>query len=132
MNIDSQIKYNCNFCGELLSSYAASYHMCGPMEKSKKMKEMYIHNVVTLEAHPDKCTGCGICIEVCPREVLRMSDRKVSIIDRDACIECGACSRNCSFEAITVRAGVGCAYAVLYGKLRGTEPQCGFSEDDCC
>lgn len=96
------------------------------------MKQKYIHGVVTLEVMPEKCTGCGICVEVCPREVLALDDRKISIVDRDACIECGACSRNCPFEAISVRAGVGCAYAVLYGKLRGTEPQCGCSEEACC
>jgi len=31
----------------------------------------------------------------------------------DTCMECGACARNCPTEAITVRAGVGCATAVF-------------------
>ena len=33
------------------------------------------------------------------------------LTDRGACIECGACARNCEAEAISVRAGVGCAGA---------------------
>jgi hypothetical protein len=32
---------------------------------------------------------------------------------------------NCPVEAVTVRAGVGCAYAIAMGLLRGKEPSCG-------
>ncbi len=96
------------------------------------MKLRYLKDVVTLELHESKCTGCALCIDVCPREVLAIKDGKLKIVDRDACIECGACSLNCPFDAITVKAGVGCAYAVLYGKLKRTEPQCGCGEEICC
>ncbi len=87
----------------------------------------YLSHVVTLELDAEKCTGCAMCIQVCPHAVLAMDNGKASIVDRDACMECGACARNCPEEALTVGAGVGCAYAVLVGKLRGTEPNC-----DCC
>jgi NAD-dependent dihydropyrimidine dehydrogenase PreA subunit len=87
----------------------------------------YLSDVVTLELDAEKCTGCTMCIQVCPHAVLAMDNGKASIVDRDACMECGACARNCPEEALTVGAGVGCAYAVLVGKLRGTEPSC-----DCC
>ena len=93
----------------------------------------YLKNVVTLNLEETKCIGCGRCIEVCPRTVLMLSNGKVEIINRDACIECGACSRNCPFEAMTVSAGVGCAYAVIRGILKGTAPDCSCSgESDCC
>ena len=29
----------------------------------------YIKNVSTLKLNSDKCTGCGICLKVCPHEV---------------------------------------------------------------
>jgi len=45
--------------------------------------------------------------------------------DRDACMECGACARNCPTGALSVKAGVGCAAAIIVGALRGTEPTCG-------
>jgi len=96
------------------------------------MKFRYLKDVVTLQLDAAKCTGCGICVQVCPRDVLMFENDKAVITDRDACNECGACSRNCPFEAVFVRAGVGCVYAVLYGKLKGTEPQCGCTEDTCC
>ena len=84
----------------------------------------YLKNVVTLELDLSKCTGCGRCIEVCPREVLYLKDRKASIADRDLCIECGACANNCEYGAITVDAGVGCADAIITSMITGGEPVC--------
>lgn len=74
---------------------------------------VYLKDVVTLELEAEKCSGCGMCTIVCPRGVFEMDARKASISDRDACIECGACARNCPSEAIYVRVGVGCASAVI-------------------
>ncbi len=89
------------------------------------MKHKYLKNVVTLELDQDKCTGCGMCIEVCPHAVLVVEGRKASIIDKDACMECGACAKNCPFDAISVKAGVGCAYGIIMGQIKGGEPCCG-------
>ncbi len=84
------------------------------------MSMRYLDNVVTLEYEPAKCTGCGRCAEVCPHSIFVMDgDRKARLIDRNLCIECGACMRNCAFDAIKVRPGVGCAYALMISALRG-------------
>jgi ferredoxin len=97
----------------------------------------YMANVVSLELLIDRCTGCGRCLEVCPREVFAKNGKTVRIVDRDRCIECGACMMNCSFAAIRVNPGVGCAAAIINGLIRGGEPQCGCgesggSEPTCC
>ncbi|MGE5379949.1 MAG: mercury methylation ferredoxin HgcB [Methylocystaceae bacterium] len=92
------------------------------------MKHRYLKNVVTLMVDRDKCTGCRICLDVCPHDVLEIQDKLIAIRDRDACMECGACARNCPFEAITVQSGVGCAAAIIRGALTGTEPTCGCSD----
>ena len=99
------------------------------------MKQQYLKNVVTLDLNSEKCIGCRMCLEVCPHHVFKMEARKVQIQNRDGCMECGACARNCPVEAITVRAGVGCAAAIVIGTLRGTAPICGCSGDSdtpCC
>ena len=85
----------------------------------------YLKNVVTLQYDSTKCTGCGRCLEVCPHRVFQAEGKKVKIVDRDACMECGACARNCAFDAIDVKQGVGCAAAVIIGFFTGTEPTCG-------
>lgn len=85
----------------------------------------YLKNVVTLQLDEKKCTGCGMCLEVCPHQVFDMNGRKVRIQHRDACMECGACSRNCPAGAVAVESGVGCAAAVMNALL-------GRSGDCCC
>jgi len=65
----------------------------------------YLEEVVTLQLDIDKCIGCGLCA-------------------RNACIECGACARNCPVTALTVKAGVGCASAIIHSWLTGEEPNC--------
>lgn len=83
------------------------------------MKEhRYLDNVVTLAYDPDKCTGCGMCTEVCPHAVFAVEGKKARITDRDLCMECGACAKNCPFGAISVRPGVGCAWAILISEIR--------------
>ena len=87
---------------------------------------IYLKDVATLKLDAEKCTGCGMCLEVCPHDVFKLNGKRVAVGNRDACMECGACSRNCPFEAISVQAGVGCAAAVINSLLGRKEGEC------CC
>lgn len=96
----------------------------------------YLSNTVSLELLPEQCTGCGRCVEVCPHEVFAVRDGKAVILDRDSCMECGACASNCAFSALRVDKGVGCAAALINSMITGGEPSCGCSgkseTGDCC
>jgi NAD-dependent dihydropyrimidine dehydrogenase PreA subunit len=99
----------------------------------------YLKDVVTLQLDENKCTGCGMCLNVCPHEVFTMNSKHVVIKNRDACMECGACSRNCPVDAISVESGVGCAAAVINSMLgrKGGECSCSLEPDEsgksgCC
>ena len=100
------------------------------------MKTMqYLKNVATLKLNSNLCTGCGMCAMVCPHAVFEINKGKARIIDIGDCMECGACSNNCQFGALTVKSGVGCAAGILNGILKGTEPSCDCgkgSETKCC
>lgn len=98
------------------------------------MKHKYLKDVATLKLNGEKCIGCGMCITVCPHEVFAMQDGQAKILAKDSCMECGACAKNCPAAAIKVKQGVGCAYAIIVGKLTKSEPNCGCTGDDsgCC
>ncbi len=89
----------------------------------------YIRNGETLAFDAAKCSGCGDCREVCPHGVWEIADGKARILDRSLCMECGACARNCPRRAISVKAGVGCAAAVINGMIRGKPATCGCSTE---
>ncbi|MGA2479692.1 MAG: mercury methylation ferredoxin HgcB [Spirochaetia bacterium] len=89
------------------------------------MKMRYLMNGDTLKLDSSLCTGCGECREVCPHGVFEIQAAKAVIVDRESCMECGACMKNCAAGALTVKAGVGCAGAIIKGMLQGTEPTCG-------
>ncbi|MEM2282666.1 MAG: DNA-directed RNA polymerase subunit D [Candidatus Hadarchaeales archaeon] len=56
--------------------------------------------VVTI--HPRACNGCGDCVEVCPKKILRVEGDKVRVSEVELCIMCKACQRACKRGAIEV------------------------------
>lgn len=95
---------------------------------------IYLADVTTIQLKAYKCTGCGRCVEVCPRGVFEMRDKRAAITDRDLCMECGACALNCEFGALTVSSGVGCAAAIINSMIYGGPPSCGCGDTaaSCC
>ena len=98
------------------------------------MKLRYIDNIVTLKYDESKCNGCKMCVEVCPRAVLEMQGKKAAVVDKDACIECGACMVNCAQGAFSVDTGPGCAAAVIGSMVSGKKTtECGCDgKSGCC
>ncbi len=92
----------------------------------------YLPDVATLKLDSERCTACGLCTEVCPHGVLVLADGALQIDELDRCMECGACARNCPIEALTVKAGVGCASAIIHSWLTGEEPSCDCGGGSSC
>ena len=86
----------------------------------------------TLRYDEARCSGCGLCVIVCPHGVFAENGGAVRVARREACMECGACQRNCPTGAIEVESGVGCATALLYAALTGREACCGPRDEPCC
>jgi electron transport complex protein RnfB len=68
-----------------------------------------------------KCTGCGLCADVCPRDLIKMVPAKQKVLVRCnshytgkkavslckiACIGCKKCEKICDFDAIHVEDGI--------------------------
>jgi uncharacterized protein (DUF362 family) len=51
-----------------------------------------------------QCTKCGLCIKICPLDIIRRSDGKIHI-DHTDCIRCFCCQEMCPWEAINIKQG---------------------------
>ena len=56
-----------------------------------------------------RCKSCGICVEMCPKKCLAISEKinvkgyKIAAItDQDRCVSCGICNTVCPEAAIAV------------------------------
>jgi 2-oxoglutarate ferredoxin oxidoreductase subunit delta len=64
---------------------------------------------------PDRCKGCGICVELCPRNVLEVSKETnakgyhlpgIVLGQHEACVHCEFCTLVCpEFAIFTLPAG---------------------------
>lgn len=51
----------------------------------------------------EKCVGCGLCVDYCPRDVLRQDDRGYPYMKyRDDCWYCDVCSFVCPRKALVI------------------------------
>ncbi len=58
----------------------------------------------------DRCKGCGLCVNACPKQILRISKDRINakghfpaeITDQEKCIGCASCAIMCPDTVITV------------------------------
>ena len=56
------------------------------------------------------CKGCGLCVRVCPKNVLALSRSRLNpkgyhpaeVTDQASCIGCASCARTCPDVAIRI------------------------------
>lgn len=71
---------------------------------------MEVAQVSKLTIDKNACKGCGLCVTVCPKGILRLSDSElndkgyspVEITDMDACTACASCAKMCPDVVFTV------------------------------
>jgi len=55
---------------------------------------------MAVKVDESKCTGCGICVQVCPVDAITVA--QVAAIDAATCIDCGSCIAECPNAAISM------------------------------
>lgn len=54
---------------------------------------------------PDKCIGCGDCVDECDEDAIEGKDKFIHMIDMDMCENCGKCVSACDEDAIVAWEG---------------------------
>ncbi len=49
----------------------------------------------------DECIGCGVCVDACPSDAIKMVD-DLAVIEEELCVDCGACVDECPNGAISM------------------------------
>ncbi|MFH0813571.1 MAG: NADH-quinone oxidoreductase subunit NuoF [Pseudomonadota bacterium] len=58
--------------------------------------------LIEYSVDPEACTGCQVCVRVCPTGAAAGEKKQVHTIDKGTCIKCGACFESCKFDAVKV------------------------------
>ena len=115
------------------------------MLKNENKKELVIELVLhakhySLILDKNKCTGCGVCMEICPREAIQVTrtpkiegekaKQPTVAISEAKCHYCGMCEAICPFGALktkidgehVVSVVTPKAFQKLYGRLMLMKP----------
>lgn len=62
-----------------------------------------MNEILSAEIDRGKCTGCGICVDICPLDCFRLDEDEKAFMEYDECWYCGSCILDCPENAMTLR-----------------------------
>ena len=74
--------------------------------KDKKCTAGICKNLIEYLILDSKCTGCGVCLKLCPEKAIQGEPKKTHKINSSKCTRCGICRNACPFEAIIIESEV--------------------------
>jgi ferredoxin len=100
-NVQNDVSFICNCCSCCCEVMIAAQHFG---------HEHPVHTSNFIARVAENCSGCGLCLTVCPVKVITLesegvdgSGRKSAVVDEDLCLGCGVCARNCRIGALTMQ-----------------------------
>jgi len=80
---------------------------CGPCKSCKGCVVLELQpEIAEIEVNKDLCSGCGVCVIVCPYDAVRLEksdEGLVAVIDDVKCKRCGLCTTACPAGAIIIK-----------------------------
>lgn len=84
----------CNCCGDCCGVLRALRNHPNPSEQ--------VTNNYWVHLESDACTGCGLCLDRCQMEAIRVEEEGISVIEQNRCIGCGLCVTTCPENALSM------------------------------
>lgn len=66
----------------------------------KRCPATVCRELVTFRIIPDRCTGCQMCVKVCPTKAISGPRSQPHNLDQSKCIKCRSCYEVCKFDAV--------------------------------
>ena len=79
--------------------------------KGCPLKCIWCCNPEGQQGHPEikllssVCDGCGRCVEICPRDVLRLDGSRPIVVNHERCTLCRDCEKECPQTPQIIRVG---------------------------
>ncbi|HAM36117.1 MAG TPA: hypothetical protein DEB40_14350 [Elusimicrobia bacterium] len=88
-------------CGRRAGQGRSSGIGCGGSQgvSAELLKQAHNRNAACVDL--EKCTGCGVCEEVCPAKAIVVGD--TARVDLVLCTGCGTCIPECPNAALTLK-----------------------------
>jgi NADH:ubiquinone oxidoreductase subunit F (NADH-binding)/NAD-dependent dihydropyrimidine dehydrogenase PreA subunit len=71
--------------------------------KGKQCPAKFCKAFISVSIDPQKCTGCGACLRVCPVDAIAGEKKKPHQLDVNKCVKCRACYEACKFDAVVIQ-----------------------------
>ena len=86
-------EYDCKNCSDVCPTGAI---------KNMTLKEKQNCRIGLVKLDYEKCTKCGLCAHICPKEAFEHKPGKTPVYKAVKCIGCGACENICQTGAIEI------------------------------
>ena len=88
-----------HFKGHAATGFGGAFKNLG-MGLGSRAGKLHMHSDVSPSIKKENCTKCGVCIENCDVDAIKMTDQGAEITDK--CIGCAMCIAVCEFSAVRI------------------------------